>query len=66
MKAWYELEPARALPMVLALLLIYALASFAAGRSFAELAPAVPFAGGASSPDGPAHHTVRERAVVGG
>ncbi len=66
MKSWYEVEPAQALPMVLALLLIYALASFAAARSFAELAPAAPFAMTGSSADGAAQHALGARAVVGG
>ncbi len=37
MKRWTGLEPARLLPIVVALVLMYAVAGLAAGRSFADL-----------------------------
>jgi hypothetical protein len=48
MKKWMKLEPDQALPMALALMLIYVLASVAAARSFGELAHTPFFVSGSS------------------
>ena len=63
MMNWMKLEPDRALPMLLALMVIYGLASFAAARSFAELAP-TPFAVSGSPAGGAAQHALGERGVI--